>query len=483
MLCLSVKGYSRILPDTLGGANFYSQQEGEEVLAHGKKYLDLNIRSLDKYNRRVSRQQEKLLNKLKRKEKVYAEKLKRKDSASYVRYQQQSLSFDSISRINKSSANISRIRSGSNVDSLVAIQKFLGEKAPFSTELNSNAYTDKLGTLKSDQQYNSYIGELINQRFNNLKNINVNAKNIGGFKSIDKQVFYAKEKTKVFRQINDEPSKVEEQALEILHGQRGFDKWMEQASGRKMPAGSLGASDLEKMGYQTKRQVTEQLQQKFGANIGGVQQNMGKQINDYQDKIKKLQTNANSVKQTKQSIHQLRSLNKPSFRINPMRGLPLSKRIEKQFSWQTNRATIDGKPAILQMAAMAGYKHTPHLIYGVGIATAIGLGQNWSNIKFSFEGIGVRTFVEWQWQYGIGAYAGYERMFKQAAFIKNSEIIPVQKENPHSTSAYNESILIGLTKRYRINDKMNGCIQVLYDTWYKEKGLRTPIQLRITTIR
>lgn len=480
MLCLSVNGYSRILPDTLGGANFYSQQEGEEVLAHGKKYLDLNIRSLDKYNKRVSRQQKKLLNKLKRKEKVYAEKLKRKDSASYVRYQQQSLSFDSISRINRTSANISRIRGGSNVDSLVAIQKFLDEKTPFSTELNSNTYTDKLGTLKSDQQYNSYIGDLINQRFNNLKNIKVNAKNIGGFKAIDKQVFYAKEKIKVFRQINDEPSKVEEQALEILQGQQGFDKWMEQASGRKMPSGSLGASDLEKMGYQTKRQVTEQLQQKFGNNLGGVQQNMGKQINDYQSKIKEFKIAANTAKQTKESVSQLKNLNKPSFKINPMRGLPFSKRIEKQFSWQTNRATI-GKPAILQMAAMAGYKHTPHLIYGVGIATAIGLGQNWYNIKFSFEGLGVRSFAEWQWQYGIGAYSGYERMFKQAAFINKGEMISQQKENKHSASSYNESVLIGLVKRYRVSEKMNGSIQLLYDIWYKEKGLRTPIQLRLAT--
>jgi hypothetical protein len=482
LLCLSVKGYSRILPDTVGRGNFYSQQEGDEVLARGKKYLDFNIRSLDRYNRRVSRQQEKLLNKLKRKEKVYAVKLKRKDSASFVRYQQQSLSFDSISRINKSSASIHRIRSGSNVDSLVAIQKFLDEKAPFSTKLNSNVYTDKLGTLKSDQQYNSYIGELINQRFTNLKNINANAKTISGFKSIDKQVFYAKEKIKVFKQINDEPSKVEEQALEILQGQQGFDKWMDQASGRKMPSGSLGASELEKMGYQTKRQIKEQLQQKLGSNLGGIQQSMGKQISDYQDRLKDVKAATGTLKQSKQSLRQLKNTNKPSFNINPMRAMPFSKRIEKQWNFQTNRATVDGNPAMLQLSAMAGFKHTPKLIYGAGIATSIGLGRNWNNIKFSFEGLGVRTFAEWQWLYGIGAYAGYERMFKLAAFINAYETIPQQKENTHSTSTYNESILIGLTKRYRINDRMKGSIQVLYDIWYKDKGLRTPIQLRFTNI-
>lgn len=459
-------------------------QEEEIVWSQGRKYLDFNISSLEKYTKRVQRQQERLLQKLSKKEKTYAARLKRKDSAGYARYQQQQVSFDSINKLNKNKRIIHPIRGKGSaaIDSLVAIQQFLQTKTTTSNSDELAPYTGQLSKLKGDQQHNNQISELINQRFNTLKGINASAKGVKGFKGIDKQVFYAKEKIKVFKQINDEPSKVEEQALEMLQGQQGFDQLMDKASGRPATNSNMGASDLEKMGYQTKKQVNEQLQQKFGSNLGGIQQSMSKQISDYQDKLKELKAATGTLKQSKQSLRQLKNINKPSFRVNPMRGLPFSKRIEKQWNFQTNRATVDGKPAMLQLSAMAGFKHTPKLIYGAGVATSIGLGRNWNNIQFSFEGLGVRTFAEWQWQYGIGAYAGYERMFKKATFISTNETIPSAKENTHNTNTYNESILIGLTKRYRINDKMNGSIQILYDIWYREKGLRTPIQIRISTI-
>ena len=479
----AVPGLITLLFIALLSAPAYAQEE-EIVLTQGKRYLDFNISSLEKYNKRVQRQQERLLQKLSRKEKTYAARLKRKDSAGYARYQQQQLSFDSINKLNKNKSVILSIRANSSsaIDSLSAVQQFLQPKTNTSNSDELAPYTGQLNKLKGDQQHNNQISELINQRFNTLKGINASVKGVKGFKGIDKQVFYAKEKIKVFKQINDEPSKLEGQALEVLQGQQGFDQLMDKASGRPTTNSSMSVSDLEKMGYQTKRQVNEQLQQKFGSNLGGIQQSMGKQISDYQDKLKELKAATGTLKQSKQSLRQLKNINKPSFRVNPMRGLPFSKRIEKQWNFQTNRATVDGKPALLQLSAMAGFKHTPKLTYGAGVATAIGLGRNWNNIQFSFEGLGVRTFAEWQWQYGIGAYAGYERMFKQAVFSKTNETIPSIKENAHSTNQYNESILIGLTKRYRINDKMNGSIQILYDIWYKEKGLRTPIQIRISTI-
>ena len=166
-----------------------------------------------------------------------------------------------------------------------------------------------------------------------------------------------------------------------------------------------------------------------------------------------------------------------------MRGLPFAQRIEKQFNWQTSRSTLDGKPAMLQASVMAGFRHTPKLGYGIGIATCIGLGQNWNNLKLSFQGLGLRTYISWQLVYGVGLYAGYERMYKQAAFLDtkqtSNELIPTT----HNTRSYNESVLAGLTKTYNINNKWNGSIQILYDLWWKEKGLRSPIVLRFASIK
>ena len=196
-------------------------QEEEIVLTQGKRYLDLNISSLEKYNRRVQKQQQRLLQKLSKKEKVYAARLKRKDSAGYARYQQQQVSFDSIGKLNKNKGIVhsTKVKGSAAIDSLTAIRQFLQTKTNIANSEALSKYSDQLNNLKTDQQHNKQVSELINQRFNALKGINAAAKGANGFKGIDKQVFYAKEKIKVFKQINDEPSKLEEQALEVLQGQ------------------------------------------------------------------------------------------------------------------------------------------------------------------------------------------------------------------------------------------------------------------------
>jgi hypothetical protein len=292
----------------------------------------------------------------------------------------------------------------------------------------------------------------------------------------------------VYKEWEEEPTKAEDKAMEYLEGTEGFDSHMDKAmnsgtnSMQGLAGGNASKSDLEKMGFQTKSQLQSSLKAKFGNNLGAVGQNMGKQIGDFQNKTKDITKGISEAKQSKQSIEQVKNIDNPSFKVNPMRGLPLSKRIEKQLNWQMTRATIEGKPAMLEASAMAGFKHTPHLSYGLGLATAIGLGKNWDNIHFSLQGIGLRTYANWQWQYGIGAYAGYERMYKQAVFVNNSETASSLAPTAHDNNTYSESLLAGLTKNYSINSKWKGQIQVLYDFWWQQKGLASPIIIRFSTI-
>lgn len=467
-------------------------QEESAVMYQGKRYISLNIKSLNKYNERIAKQQVRMLQKLKSKEKRYANKLKHKDSAAYVNYLQQPLTYDSISKLQKADSGLNYIRiskrGNAAVDSLKNIQTFLQTKIHLQEDPSASpAYDAQLNQVKAQGNYNNYINDLISQRTNSLSNVNKGAKlNTGAFRGISKQVFYSKEKMKVFKSINEEPSEAEDEAMETLQGYEGFDKAMQTGNPNSMEAlAAKGAttSDLEKMGYQTKRQVNAQLQQRYGANLSGIQQKMGSQVQEYEKQLKQIQSAKNNVKRTKTSLINLTHPDKPSFKVNPMRGLPFFKRIEKQFNWQTSRAAIDGKPAMLQLAAMAGFRHTPKLSYGVGLATSLGLGQNWSSVHFSIQGVGLRSYASWQLLYGIGVYGGYERMFKQAVFINNkNEQLPVADNIQHNTSTYSESILLGLTKTYRVNDKWNGSMQVLYDIWWKEKGLRSPIILRIATL-
>lgn len=473
-------------------------QEEMQVITQGKKYLNINIKSLGKYDERIERQQERLLHKLKRKEDKFANRLKQKDSAAYVRYQNQQLSYDSIGKLLKPDstalAATSKNKTNKIIDSLKGVQAFVNTAASKAglSNLNASSYSPELTKLQQQLNYRDYINQLITQRTNNLKSLGTN---LPGMSGIQENVFYGKARMNTWKAVAEDPSKLEEKALEYLQGTEGFDQQLSQstmgANSMQSLSGNASASDLEKMGFQTKDQLNKALQQKFGNNLSQVQQQLGGQVSQWQDKAHDITTKVsdakNQIADTKSQLTNAKSqITKPQINLNknPMRGLPFFKRLEKQYNWETTRATPDGQPAMLQGAAMVGFKHTPKLSYGIGTALNIGLGQDWNHVKFSFQGLGLRTYLQYQMIYGIGLYCGYERTYKQAVFTTTNEtsISTANNSSPHNTSDYNESVLIGLTKSYKINSKWNGQIQVMYDLWWKDKGLRSPIVLRFATI-
>lgn len=474
-----------------------SAQEEMQVVTQGKKYLDINIKSLDKYNHRIERQQQRLLHKLKSKEERFANKLKHTDSAAYVSYQNQQLSYDSIGKLLKPDsstlATTTKNKTNKIIDSLRGVQAFVNSTASKAgmNNLNASGYSPELTRLQQQLSYRDYINQLITQRTNSLKSLGTK---LPGLSGIEQDVFYGKARMNTWKSVAEDPGKLEAKALEYLQGTEGFDQQLSQSTiginSMQSLRGNASASDLEKMGFQTKDQLNKALQQKFGNNLSQIQQQMGGQVSQWQDKAhditSKITDAKNEVADTKSQIANAKSQIKSpqvSLNKNPMRGLPFWKRLVREYNWQTNRATPDGQPAMLQGAAMVGFRHTPKLSYGIGTALNIGLGQDWNHVKFSFQGLGLRTYLQYQLIYGIGVYSGYERTYKQAVFTTNNETVqPTGNDNPHNTSNYNESVLIGLTKSYKMNSKWNGQIQVMYDVYWKDKGLRSPIVLRFATL-
>lgn len=466
-------------------------QEGS-YLNKGRRYVALKENKIFKLEKLTNKHQQRWLRKLSRQENRWLKKLKKQDSTSYARAISNSIRFDSIQKaLNPDSVTLAKFRRKNQpaIDSLKKISGFIAVSAPGADiELLSNS--EQLSDVQARLNYQQYLNGMIEQRGRELKDVANSA--TGKLRlpvGLDKQLFYGKAKLKAYKNIANEPSKAEERALEYLQGLEGFDQAFAQQPANSMQ-NTRSAEDLEKMGFQTKRSLNTHLQQKFGGNLSGLQQQMGDQVKQFQDQATKLQAPVSNVKkqvqgakqsiaETKQTLVSATKADKPSFKINPMRGLPLSKRIEKGYSWNTQRASSNGtRPAILELAAMAGFKHTPSLTYGIGLSTSIGLGQDWNNIRFSMQGLSLRSFATWNWQYGIGAYAGYERTVTS---IGNFRLRPetYTKELPSNHS--NESIMLGLTKSYKINSRWNGAIQVLYDIWWKEKGLNSPIILRFTT--
>jgi hypothetical protein len=236
------------------------------------------------------------------------------------------------------------------------------------------------------------------------------------------------------------------------------------------------------VGFQTKKQMKTKISEKFGSNLAGLQDKAGNSIKDWKKQngqFQKFKQDAKNVKQAKSSAKTWKNINKPSFKVNPLRGRPFIERISPDVSVQTSKRSDFYYPNLLTTSTSAIFKHTPKLNYSLGIISTINLGTGWSSSQFKVEGLGYKTSATWTWSYGISSYLGYERLFKLKK-ISIPENVPYGL-NSHNTQHYSESFLLGLNKAYRLTDKWNGNIQILYDIWWKEKQLNSPIQIRFST--
>lgn len=490
----------------LGGYKLCYAQEAEASIASATTYLDSRTKGLEDYLKHSGRIRQRLLRKLKRKEEKIARQLAAKDSALYRQYISQKVSYDSIGRLANDTAALARLsqKKSKVIDSLRGVQQFLQKqkgKLGAASSLAGKAgvdlpYTDKLGQLQQQMGQQQQLDELIRQRTSSLERLGT-GQQLVGLTQIQKQVFYAGEKMKAWKQLSDDPDAAEEKALEYLQGTEGFSSYLNTDKAFGGLAGNATAADLQRMGYQTKDQVNAMLQEKLGNSLGSVQQQMGQQIQEYTGKLKGVKGKLNEVKsgvsqvkqgvaEAKQAKDKLKHIEKPAFKKNPERGKPFWQRLEKQYNFQTSRAGADGlRPAMLDLGASVAFKHTPRLSYGLGLGLSAGLGQSWQNIRFSYEGLSARAFADWKWIYGFSFQAGYERSFRPG----NRVYLPGQQNNPEpdkdndnvlkqAFSGQQQAAYIGVMKRYRINSRWSGTLLAGYNLLWKQEGQRSPFILR-----
>ena len=130
---------------------------------------------------------------------------------------------------------------------------------------------------------------------------------------------------------------------------------------------------------------------------------------------------------------------------------------------------------------MLGYKLSDKTVINAGVSGRLGWGKSWKEIRFSAEGVGFRTNLDWKapdlfktgsrfiaslW-FTAGAELNYNRTIESLTVFKNY-------------SNWNKSALAGLTKKYSMNSplkkgkKVKGTMSVLYDFLYNKHVPPTP---------
>ncbi len=145
---------------------------------------------------------------------------------------------------------------------------------------------------------------------------------------------------------------------------------------------------------------------------------------------------------------------------------------------QSNNALL---PSIADVAITLGYKINNNLTAGTGTAFKLGMGNGINDIRFTFQGLGLRSFVEGKLPtllpvVGENLYLSANYEFNYLPTVNQAIALSNLKINWNN---WQPSGLIGLTKKIKAGKKTLRT-QILYNLNYKQQiPLTSPIFFRV----
>jgi len=143
---------------------------------------------------------------------------------------------------------------------------------------------------------------------------------------------------------------------------------------------------------------------------------------------------------------------------NMQRSRPFLSRMEWGADVQFGRA-VSYLPTTANIGVKAGYRCNDHFSAGIGLDYFIGMGTGWKDIRFSSQGVGVRSYSKWLYKRGWSAQGGLELNY-MTAFSGIAQL--------RSLSSWQTMGMLGISKQYRVSRKVGGDVQVLYDFLYRQ---------------
>ncbi|MFZ6023038.1 MAG: hypothetical protein ACOYVG_01130 [Bacteroidota bacterium] len=337
-------------------------------------------------------------------------------------------------------------------DSLQTGMEMLNKILPSFDPAKQKAITDFSEQLKGFQtewQKHTSIQDFISKRRDLLKDKLKSADMGKELKQINKQIFYYQKQINEFRELLKSPDALVSKFIGILREQPKFGQLMatnsQLAQLFRLPGQTPAATTDPLPGLQTRAATSQLLQQQFQGemNPSAYFQQQLNAANAEMDKWKK-------------KINELgggsAEMGMPDFKPNHQKTKTFLKRIEWGANIQSQRP--NGLfPVTSDLALTTGYKLNDKSVIGVGIAYKMGWGKNFSNIRISHQGLGLRSFLDIKLKGNFWISGGYELNYMQE-FNRIDQL--------KGLNAWQKSGLIGLSKKYMIV-KRKGNLQLLWD--------------------
>lgn len=415
------------------------------------KYFDKVSKKSHKIEVGIGKHSYKILTQLKKQEKKMYRKLNKANPNTADKI---------FSDIHKHSGNgicescgNSLIKYISNLDTLTSIIKFFNQNPHlfFQTDILKEKIGNTSSSLKNLQDKfgeASQIQQFIRERKQFLKE-KLAYYDVGKYlKRYSKLAYYYSQQVKGYKELFNDPQKIEKKALAILKKAPGFKKFIEKNSMLSSVFGTPadGSLTVSLTGVQTRASVQEFIQNSVSKNI----------VNPSHFISNQLQSASSQLLAQKSKIGHIDLLGNqepmPDFKPNQQKTKSFVERLEFGGNVQFGK-TNNLLPTTSDLAFSLGYKLNDNSVLGVGSSYKLGLGSL-SRIQFSNQGVGLRTFIDWKIKGSFYLSGGYEKNYLPG--LQNSN-------TSQMLDTWQESGLIGISKKFLVKKRKKISFQLLFD--------------------
>jgi len=452
-----------VLITMLISSSLYSEAQTDSTIQSlmqiPSKYIQQVDKKVDKYTSRITNKTEKTLSKLA----SWENKIK-----------------SLLEKTNPETAQ--RLFGNNQLTFTAALEKYKkGESVIADQRAKYNEYTDKLTTslgylekqkdslnaklvipiknakqkveeLNKQEANTEAMEQFIKERRKQL--IDQSIKFIGNSKylqKISKENYYYVETLKNYKELFHDKKKAEETALTLLNKIPAFTKFVQDNSYLAKLFGSpnsAGASNVAAglSGLQTRASVNALIQNQIAAGGPNAQAQIMQNIQSAQAELSKLK---DKILKSGGSDAEM-----PDFKPNNTKTQTFKQRLEfgNNFQFAKNNSFV---PTTADLGLSLGYKLNDKSVIGIGASYKMGLGSI-QHISITHQGVGFRSFVDWQLKKQFYITGGYEMNYNAA--FKNIQQLQLY-------NGWQNSGLVGLSKKINIKKKFTKGtkIQVLYD--------------------
>lgn len=435
------------------------------------KFFGAVNKKSDRFQQNLTGSTEKYLQKLAKRELKLQRRLAKKDSAAAKElFGDVNKRYDSLrNALNSPNAKMQNMYSG-HLDSMQTAliffnkNKVLAQSPEMQGKLQSvfKNYGDVQGKLNQT----NFIQQQLKDRQQMLKDKLQSFGLAKEFKKYQEKIYYYRAQVDEYKNMFENSSKMEAALLKVANKIPAFSKFFNKhsqlASLFRLP-GNDEPSMTNIEGLQTRAMLSQEMEQRLGTGPNA-QAYMSQSIGNAQS----------GLQNAKNKLNQLGNaggdMDMPDFKPNQQKTKSFLSRLELGTNVQSSKGT-SFLPVSTDFGLSLGYRLSSKAVVGVGSSYKMGWGKDIRHIAFTHEGVGIRTFYEMKLKGSFWISGGGEMNYRSSFHCV---------EELKDYSAWQQSVLAGVSKKYQVSKKLKGNVQLLYDFLHYRNVPRTqPVVFRV----